>query len=196
MKKSKLKNNFNKNRKHENWCKYKTKRNYCVSLLRKSKKQYFSHISISDVADNKSFWKSVKPYFSNKGSNTNKIALVENDAIIKNDRVISKTMNTFFINITKKLNLKPFKNSSDTDINKITSVLQNHVSIRKIQECFPNIKANDFNFRQVSLKKVKSEILNLNIKKSSTKGSIPAAILKQSVDIYLRYLTNAMHKMF
>ena len=196
MKKSKLKNNFNKNRKHENWCKYKTQRNYCVNLLRKSKKQYFSHISISDVADNKSFWKSVKPYFSNKGSNTNKIALVENDAIIKNDRVISKTMNTFFINITKKLNLKPFKNSSDTDINQITSVFQNHVSVRKIQECFPNIKTNDFNFRQVSLKKVKSEILNLNIKKSSTKGSIPAAILKQSVDIYLRYLTNAMHKMF
>ena len=196
MKKSKLKNNFNKNRKHENWCKYKTQRNYCVNLLRKSKKQYFSHINISDVADNKSFWKSVKPYFSNKGSNTNKIALVENDAIIKNDRVTSKTMNTFFINITKKLNLKPFKNSSDTDINQITSVFQNHVSVRKIQECFPNIKTNDFNFRQVSLKKVKSEILNLNIKKSSTKGSIPATILKQSVDIYLPFLTNAMHKMF
>ena len=105
-------------------------------------------------------------------------------------------MNKFFINITKKLNLKPFKNSSDTDINQITSVFQNHVSVRKIQECFPNIKTNDFNFRQVSLKKVKSEILNLNIKKSSTKGSIPATILKQSVDIYLPFLTNAMHKMF
>ena len=105
-------------------------------------------------------------------------------------------MNKFFINITKKLNLKPFKNSSDTDINQITSVFQIHVSVRKIQECFPNIKTNDFNFRQVSLKKVKSEILNLNIKKSSTKGSIPATILKQSVDIYLPFLTNAMHKMF
>ena len=29
-KRSKLKNNFNKNRNHENWCKYKTQRNYCV----------------------------------------------------------------------------------------------------------------------------------------------------------------------
>ena len=28
-KRSKLKNNFNKNS-HENWCKYKTQRNYCV----------------------------------------------------------------------------------------------------------------------------------------------------------------------
>ena len=87
-------------------------------------------------------------------------------------------MNKFFINATKKLNLKPFKNSSGTDINQITSVFKNHVSIKKIQECFPNIETNDFNFRKVSLKEVKSEILNLSIKKSSTKGSTPATILK------------------
>ena len=40
MKRSKLKNNFNKNRKYENLCKYKTKKNYGVNRLRKSKKQY------------------------------------------------------------------------------------------------------------------------------------------------------------
>ena len=88
-------------------------------------------------------------------------------------------MNKYFINTTKKLNLKPFKNSSNTDINQITSVFKNHLSIRKIQECFTNIKANDFNFRQVSFKEVKSEMSNLNMKKSSTKGSIPVTILKQ-----------------
>ena len=52
------------------------------------------------------------------------------------------------------------------------------------------------NFRQVSLKEVKSEILNLNIKKSSTKSSILSSILKQCVDIYLPFLTNAINKMF
>ena len=82
-------------------------------------------------------------------------------------------MNEFHVNATEKLKIKPLKTSSDTDINQIKSVFKNHVSIRKIQECFPNIEANDFNFRQVSLKEVKLEILNLNIKKSFTKGSIP-----------------------
>ena len=188
IKKSKLKNNFNKNINHENWCKYKTQRNYCVNLLRKSKKQYFSNINVSDVTDNKSFWKSVKLYFSNKGSNSNKIALVEND--ITNDRVISKTMNKFFINTSKKLNLKPFKSSSDTDVNQIASVFKNHVSIRKIQECFPNIEANVFNFRQVSLNEVKSEILNLNIKKSSTKGFIP----NNNIKTMCRYLPSVFNK--
>ena len=31
MKRSKLKNNFNKNRNHENWCKYKIQRNYSLT---------------------------------------------------------------------------------------------------------------------------------------------------------------------
>ena len=46
------------------------------------------------------------------------------------------------------------------------------------------------------MKEVKSEILNLNITKSSTKGFIPATILKQYVDIYLPFSTNAINKTF
>ena len=149
------KNRINKNRNHKNWCKYKTQRNYCQNLLRKSKKYKCSWHTWYLVTDNKSFWKSVNPYFSNKGLSSNKIALeksVENDAIITNDRVISKTIKIFFINTTKKLNLKSFKNSSDNDMNHITSVFKNHVSIWKIQERFPNIETINFNFRKVSLK--------------------------------------------
>ena len=153
MTRSKLKNNFNMNRNHENWCKYKTQRNYRVNLLRKSKKQYLSNLNVNDVTDNKTFWKYIKPNFSNKGSNSNKITLVENDVIITIDRVISKIMNEFHVNATEKLKIKPFKTSSDTEINQIKSVFKNHASIRKIQESFPNIEANDFNFRQVSMKK-------------------------------------------
>ena len=69
MKRLKLKNNFNNNRNHENWCRYKIQRNYCVNLLRKSKKQYFRNVN--DASDNKSFWKSVKPYSSNERRNSN-----------------------------------------------------------------------------------------------------------------------------
>ena len=123
-------------------------------------------MNVTDITDNKNFCKSVKPFFNNKVSSSNKITLVENDAIITNDRVISKTMNTFFINTTKRLNLKPFKNSCGGDINQITSVFENHQKerIRKIQECFPNMEVNEFNFRQVSLNEVRSEILNVKIK--------------------------------
>ena len=36
MKRSKLRNKFNGNRNHENWCNFKFQRNYCVNL-RKTK---------------------------------------------------------------------------------------------------------------------------------------------------------------
>ena len=39
-------------------------------------------------------------------------------------------------------------------------------------------------------------MLNLNIKKSFIKGSIPATILKQCVDICLLFLANAINKTF
>ena len=48
MKRSNLRNNFNKNGNHENWCKYETQKNYCVNL-RKSKKQYSNNRNVSDV---------------------------------------------------------------------------------------------------------------------------------------------------
>ena len=54
------------------------------------------------LTDNKSFWKSAKPYFSDKGSSF----------IITNDKVTSKTVNTFFINTAKRLKLKWFRNVS------------------------------------------------------------------------------------
>ena len=71
--------------------------------------------------DNQTFWKTVKPYFSDKGSNSKRITLLENDSILTDDKDIAKTMNNFFINITKNLNLQPYKDSSLTDINEITS---------------------------------------------------------------------------
>ena len=59
MKRSKLKNKYNKKRNYENWSLYKKQRNYCVSLLRKTKKAYFEKLSIEEIGDNKIFWKTV-----------------------------------------------------------------------------------------------------------------------------------------
>ena len=85
---SKLKYIFNKNKTHFNWQKYKHQQNFCLNLLRKTKKQYFAKLNVKDVADNKLFWKNVKPYFSDKGSNSTRITLVEKDKIITDEKQI------------------------------------------------------------------------------------------------------------
>ena len=60
--------------------------------------------------DNQTFWKTVKPYFSDNASNSRgKMTLLENDSILTDDKDIAKSMNNFFINITKKSDLKPYK---------------------------------------------------------------------------------------
>ena len=61
MVRSKLKNKYNKNRTEENWGSYKKQRNFCVNLLRKTKKDYFNDLNINNITDNKVFWKTIKP---------------------------------------------------------------------------------------------------------------------------------------
>ena len=64
MVQSKLKNRFNKKKTTENWNNYKNQRNFCVKLLRKTKKDYFNSLNVKILA--KTFLKTIKPYFSNK----------------------------------------------------------------------------------------------------------------------------------
>ena len=49
MKRSQLKNTYNKNHNYVNWYLYKKQRNFCVSLLRKTKKNYFKNVKIQDI---------------------------------------------------------------------------------------------------------------------------------------------------
>ena len=45
---------------------YKKQRNYCGSLLRKSKTNYYANLDEKKVSDNKLFWKAIKPSLSDK----------------------------------------------------------------------------------------------------------------------------------
>ena len=56
--------------------------------------------------DNKLIWKTVKPFFSNKGSFGNKIKLVENDELLQDDKNIAEEMNNFFKNAVLTLDIK------------------------------------------------------------------------------------------
>ena len=102
MMRSRMKNLSLKNKTNLNWSNYKTQRNFCTNLLRKTKKEYFSKLDIIKISDSKKFWKTIKPFFSDKGLNCNKMMLSENDQIISDETTIADTMNKYFVNITKK----------------------------------------------------------------------------------------------
>ena len=114
-------------------------------------------------------------------------------SLLTNEKEIANTMKNYFINITKHLNLKPHTASNTMDLEQITSAFNNHVSIKKMREVFPEISSNNFEFTKVTEQSVKNEVLKLNTKKSPTGGSIPATILKQFVETYLPFLTKAIN---
>ena len=119
MHRSKFKNRFNKYHTYENWCNYKTQQSYCVSFLKKTNLQYFKNLNLNVVRDNKTFWQAIKPYFNEKGSGSDKIALSGNESVLTNEKEIANTMNNFFINITNHFNSKPHKASNTMNIEQI-----------------------------------------------------------------------------
>ena len=84
MKKTKFQNQFLKNRTDENKSRYTKQRNYCVSLLRKTKTQYYSNFD-----ESKAFWEIVKPFLSDKITSKKKITLIEENEIVSNDENIA-----------------------------------------------------------------------------------------------------------
>ena len=66
MHRSKLKNNFNKKPTDENKRLYNKQRNFCVALLKKEKRNYYNNLDLRIFKDNKKFWQTVRPLFSDK----------------------------------------------------------------------------------------------------------------------------------
>ena len=103
-------------------------------------------------------------------------------------------MNNYFINITKNLDLKSSTISNTSDIDEITKHFDDYTSVCKIEEAYSEIlRENNFSFKIVSMDEVKKVVLKLISKKSSTYGAILESILKQTIEVYLKYLTNTVN---
>ena len=91
MTRSRLKK-FLQNRSKENRQRFCKQRNTCVSLLRKSKTDYFANIHEKNITDNKRFEKTVKPFLSKKVNLPEKINLTEkgNNSLLTNCEEVAK----------------------------------------------------------------------------------------------------------
>ena len=108
MERSRLCNNFLKNRTEENKALYTKQRNYCVSLLKKSKKKYFENSNEKDILDNKHFWKTIKPSLSDKVMTRDRTNLSEKGELVKTELETAEVLNKFFSNIAKNLEISKY----------------------------------------------------------------------------------------
>ena len=86
MRRSALQNRFYRDGLQETEKAFKKQRNYTKRLLKKEKKRYFSNLNMNNYTDNKKFWNTVKPLFSNYGG-PQKITLIEDENIITSEMI-------------------------------------------------------------------------------------------------------------
>ena len=192
MHRIRLQNNFLRNRSDENKRKYSKQRNYCVSLIRTAKKNCYSNLNEKKITDNKTFWKTVKPFLSDKTPSDEEITLIEKDKIIKTDTKTATVLNTFFSTIISNLHIPeyPVSDPISNDINdpalKSIPKYEAHPSIKAIE----NISKlnNLFKFSNVEKREILNEIANLDASKSFQDKDLPTKIIKENAYIFADFM--------
>ena len=102
-----------------------------MSLLRKTKRNYYAQLDNKTATENRKFWKAVNPLFSEKTLRKESIILKEHAKTITDNKKISETLNNFFSNIVKNLNI-------DSDLSDITSQTNNADPVFRVFEKYAN----------------------------------------------------------
>ena len=187
MDRSRLRNKFLKTRSNEDKKAYNTQRNYCLTLVRKTKKDYYNNLDHENVTDNKTFWKSIKLCFSEKDSAHNKITLVEQDLILDKKDNVAEVLNKFFINLVSNLDISKYHEKSvnidhiEDPIARSIEQYKNHPSIAAIKSKIIN---KYFKFNSISKTEIEKEILNLDSSKACQDSDIRTKVIKSNSDIF------------
>ena len=171
MNKSRMKNKYLKWPCRVNYLAYKKIKNKSNSLVKKSKKMYFQENANEGSASSKSFWNTVKPFISSKGtfSNDNIITEAPNDTTLTikggnlvsikakdeiwDEKILVEMFNNYNINIMEKSSgsaPKSIGNPSNPVDDKcrvqniIKCYYKSHPNIIKINENFKNLAPFDF----------------------------------------------------
>ena len=105
MRRSALEGKYYKHGSDDNKKAYRKQKFFCSRLYKKERKKYYSNLDIKNITDNKKFWQTVKPLFTDKGSKNQNITLVKDNCIISNDQDVSESLNNFFKSAVDSLNI-------------------------------------------------------------------------------------------
>ena len=188
MERSKLRKDFLKDKNYASQSAYRKQHNFCVTFFRKAEKRYFLNLEPKLITDNKKFWKSVKPLFSDKIMLKIIINLTENGEILSSNTNIAGTFNDYFRNVVQ--NLKILRDNSmlntDLSINPVLALVEkykHHQSIISINKKMTEKDLPKFSFHFVTSEETRKEAALLSDKKASQASDIPVKIIKENRDL-------------
>ena len=152
---------------------------------------------MKNVLHSKEFWKTRRPFLSDKNKVFSQISIGKNNRIISDDFDLSEEFSTFFEDAVSLLNVKPDEFClSDTEnlsdpVEIAIRTFENHPSVQAIKQ---NISVNqDFYFSNTKVRDILKETTALN-KKNGAFGNIPTKLLKEVSDICASALNNIWNK--
>ena len=201
MNRTRLRNRFLRTRCIRDKEAYNKQRSYCVSLIWKTKQQYYNNLDHRKVVDNKLFWKYIKPLFSDKSTNSYKITLVEKDLILEKNDDIGETFNDFFTSVVSNLNIPcyqdPFTDSDQTE-NRIEPLILRIIEQYKNHPSFIAINNQNmdrqFSFQEITKSEINQEILNLDSSKACQESDLPAKIINANSDIFTEAIDKELNR--
>ena len=201
MKRSRLRNKFLNTKSDIDRKAYNVQRNLCVTLIRQAKKRFFNNLDTGDITDNKTFWKTVKPFLTDKVKIKSKITLLEKkqkenqaetfEEIISDDKEIAETFNEFFINIVPNLKISTdhFQNSdfqvTENPVLNAINKYKYHPSVIKIKEKID--KQLKFSFTAVQYEDILKKIKSLKVSKASQESDIPTKVLLENSEFFASF---------
>ena len=187
MQRTRLRDNYLKQRTEATKVAYNQQRNKYVGILKKSKRFYFESLGVKFVKDNKKFWKKIPPFFTDKIKSKEKITLVKIGEIISRNIEVTKTFQNFFNPIVKNSNIERdethlSKSTQDNPVLACTEKFSKHSSVVSIKK-HKETNSNKFSFKYEDRKKFLTKIQKFNSRKASQQNDIPVKILKENSDI-------------
>ena len=200
---TRLKNKYLRDPSRENELADKKQKNLCVSIRRKSITNYLNKFTDKSLKTNKSFWKFIKPFSTNKGTLKDcDITIVDGIKINLNDFELAKTFNNHYIN-TVKINgrFKPLKitNQSKDDLSVIDEIIrtyQDHPSwkeIKKVTSTSNTPKPIYCSFEPTNPVEVQKRLKNIDTKKATGFDKIPPKLVKLSAEVLSTPLSIAIN---
>ena len=121
------------------------------------------------------FWKTVKPFMTDKGISSSSTVLIENDVIISDPKDVCQVFNTYFSSIAESIG-KPDNIKDNESIEYVIECHSNHPSVVLISQSFNVI--DTFKFTTVYEVQVEKQIKSVNPKKATGYDQIPPRIIK------------------
>ena len=172
------------------WNEYSQKRNHFVSLRRSSMKSYFSE-RCSAGSQNRNFWQTLKPFFTNKGDNSDCSVLKDNNMVVTGAENIAKCFSDYFSTITDNIGIS--ENFHGLSLSETLDKYKNHASVRFIQE-----KYNDknFSFKTVTTDDVGKVMKLIDPRKATGHDQLPPKLLKLGTPVLTFPITKLINRIF